>query len=141
GFLDSPYQCFSAIAGNPYFIDLETLLGERLLKEADLADLRRLPPDRVDYGAQWVLRWPVLKKAFNTFVSDASRTDKAEFTAFKRSKRDWLDSYTRFIALKGNFDGRSWQNWPEELKHHGNAKKTILKVELELADEMEAQAW
>lgn len=112
GFGDSPYQCFSAFAGNPYFIDLETLLGQGLLKEDDLADLTRLPKDRVDYGAQWVLRWPVLKKAFQTFISDASRAEKSAFAAFKRSKKEWLDPYTRFIALKGRFDGRSWQNWP-----------------------------
>src|SRR3984893_6183541 len=73
GFGDSPYQCFSAFAGNPYFIDLETLVEQSLLKEHDLDDLRRLPADRVDYGAQWILRWPVLKKAFNNFASDASR--------------------------------------------------------------------
>src|SRR6202030_3826258 len=71
GFGDSPYQCFSAFAGNPYFIDLETLVGQRLLDEHDLAELRRLPADKVDYGAQWVLRWPILRKAFRTFMADA----------------------------------------------------------------------
>jgi 4-alpha-glucanotransferase len=139
GFGDSPYQCFSAFAGNPYFIDLETLIGQGLLKEHELADLRRLPAQRVDYGAQWVLRWPVLKKAFNAFTSDASRADKNEFAAFKRSKKEWLDPYTRFIALKGKFGGWSWQNWPQELKYYAPAKKTISKSEL--GDEMEAQAW
>ena len=39
GFGDSPYQCFSAFAGNPYFIDPETLIGHGLLEERDLADL------------------------------------------------------------------------------------------------------
>jgi 4-alpha-glucanotransferase len=139
GFGDSPYQCFSAFAGNPYFIDLETLIGQGLLKEHELADLRRLPAQRVDYGAQWVLRWPVLKKAFHAFTSDASRADKNEFAAFKRSKKEWLDPYTRFIALKAKFGGRSWQNWPQELKYYAHAKKTISKSEL--GDEMEAQAW
>jgi 4-alpha-glucanotransferase len=139
GYGDSPYQCFSAFAGNPYFIDLETLVGQRLLKEHDLAELRRLPTDRVDYGAQWVLRWPILKKAFRTFLSDASKADRNEFAAFKRSKKEWLDPYTRFIALKGKFDGCSWQNWPEELKRYGIAKKSALKSEL--GEEIEAQAW
>jgi 4-alpha-glucanotransferase len=139
GFGDSPYQCFSAFAGNPYFIDLETLLGQGLLKEHDLVDLRRLPEDRVDYGAQWILRWPVLKKAFRTFIADASRAEKNAFAAFKKSKKEWLESYTRFIALKGKFDGCSWQNWPPELKYHANAKKLISKSEL--GEEMEAQAW
>ncbi len=139
GFGDSPYQCFSAFAGNPYLIDLETLVGQRLLNEHDLAELRRLPTHKVDYGAQWVLRWPILKKAFRTFISDASRAEKNEFAAFKRSKKEWLDPYTRFIALKGKFDGRSWQNWPEELKRYAIAKRSVLKSEL--GEEIEAQAW
>jgi 4-alpha-glucanotransferase len=139
GFGDSPYQCFSAFAGNPYFIDLETLVGQGLLKEHDLDDLRRLPADQVDYGAQWILRWPVLQKAFNNFVSDASRADKSEFAAFKRSKKEWLDPYTRFIALKGKFGGCSWQNWPEAVKQYATAKKSVSKSELGI--EIESQAW
>jgi 4-alpha-glucanotransferase len=139
GFGDSPYQCFSAFAGNPYFIDLETLVGQGLLNEHDLDSLRRLPADRVDYGSQWILRWPVLKKAFNNFVSDASRADKSEFAAFKKAKKEWLDPYTRFIALKGKFDGRSWQNWPGEVKQYATAKKSISKSEL--GSEIETQAW
>jgi 4-alpha-glucanotransferase len=139
GFGDSPYQCFSAFAGNPYFIDLETLIGQGLLEQRDLTELQRLPADRVDYGAQWILRWPILKKAYRTFVSEASRADKTEFAAFKKSKKEWLDPYTRFIALKGKFDGRSWQNWPEELKLYTTGKKLISKAEF--GDEIEAQAW
>ncbi len=139
GFGDSPYQCFSAFAGNPYFIDLETLLDRGLLREHDLDELKRLPQDRVDYGAQWLLRWPVLKKAFQAFLSNASRSDKSDFAAFKKAKKEWLDAYTRFVALKGKFDGRSWQNWPSELKPYATAKKLISKSEL--GDEMEAQAW
>ncbi len=139
GFGDSPYQCFSAFAGNPYLIDLETLVERGLLEDKDLADLRKLPADKVDFGAQWILRWPVLKKAFSRFVSNGSRTDKNQFTAFKKSKKDWLDSYTRFVALKQRFDGCSWPYWPEELRYFANAKKAIPKSELR--DEMEAQAW
>jgi len=139
GFGDSPYQCFSAFAGNPYFIDLETLVGQGLLDDHDLDDLRRLPADRVDYGAQWILRWPVLKKAFNNFASDASRADRNEFAAFKKSKKEWLDPYTRFIALKGKFDGCSWQNWPKEVKQYITAKKSVSKSEL--GNEIETQAW
>ncbi|MBV8376862.1 MAG: 4-alpha-glucanotransferase [Verrucomicrobia bacterium] len=139
GFGDSPYQCFSAFAGNPYLIDLETLLEEGLLREDDLAELRRLPIHRVDYGAQWILRWPVLKKAFRNFLSDASRADKNAFVAFKKERKEWLEPYTRFIALKKKFEGRSWQEWPQELKFYGEARKLAAKSEL--ADEMEAEAW
>ena len=139
GFGDSPYQCFSAFAGNPYLIDLEALVERRLLAEPDLVELRGLPADKVDYGAQWILRWPILKKAFSAFVSHGSRADKTAFAAFKKSKKEWLDPYTRFVALKQRFDGCSWPYWPKELRHFAQAKKAIPKSELR--DEMEAQAW
>jgi 4-alpha-glucanotransferase len=139
GFGDSPYQCFSAFAGNPYFIDLEALVARNFIEERDLAELRRLPADRVDYGAQWILRWPVLKKAFQVFVSNASRSERNEFATFKKSNKEWLDAYTRFIALKGKFDGCSWQFWPDEFRYYAKAKRAITKAGL--GDETEAQAW
>ncbi len=139
GFGDSPYQCFSAFAGNPYLIDLEALVERRLLAEPDLDELRGLPADKVDYGAQWILRWPILKKAYSAFASHGSRADKTAFAAFKKSKKEWLDSYTRFVALKQRFDGCSWPYWPKELRHFAQAKKAVPKSELR--DEMEAQAW
>jgi 4-alpha-glucanotransferase len=139
GFGDSPYQCFSAFAGNPYFIDLETLVARNLLDELDLAELRRLPADRVDYGAQWILRWRILKKAFYAFISHAPRSEKNEFATFKKSNREWLDAYARFIALKGKFDGCSWRFWPDEYRYYAKTKKTVSKSGL--SDEIEAQAW
>ena len=139
GFGDSPYQCFSAFAGNPYFLDLETLAGQHYLEENDLVELRRLPVDFVDYGAQWVLRWPVLRKAYEAFVTDGSRAEKADFAAFRKNHKDWLEAYARFIALKGKFDGSSWQLWPSAFRNYSKAKKSAAKSEM--AEEIDAQAW
>src|SRR6516164_2448364 len=107
GYGDSPYQCFSAFAGNPYLIDLETLVGQHYLEEDDLAELRRLPAGCVDYGAQWLLRWPILRKAYQAFAAYASRVERADFATFRKNQKDWLEAYARFIALKGKHDGRS----------------------------------
>jgi 4-alpha-glucanotransferase len=51
GYGDSPYQCFSAFAGNPYLIDLQALVRAGLLQPGDVAPLQALPRDRVDFGA------------------------------------------------------------------------------------------
>jgi 4-alpha-glucanotransferase len=139
GFGDSPYQCFSAFAGNPYFLDLETLVAQHYLEENDLVELRRLPVDFVDYGAQWVLRWPVLKKAYQAFVTHGSRVEKTEFATFRKNHKDWLEAYARFIALKGKFDGNSWQLWPSTFRNYSKAKKSAVKPDL--AEEIDAQAW
>ena len=60
GYGDSPYQCFSAFAGNPYFIDLDPLVTDGLLNEDELSPLHALPKDHVDYGALYGVFWPIL---------------------------------------------------------------------------------
>jgi len=67
GYGDSPYQCFSAFAGNPYLIDLKALIAPGLLTAAELAPLATLNPERVDYGALYEKKWPLLAQAYARF--------------------------------------------------------------------------
>src|SRR5690606_12023824 len=67
GYGDSPYQCFSAFAGNPYLIDLVPLQRARLLYDDDLSTLRALPAAGVDFGQLYTTKWPVLFKAWENF--------------------------------------------------------------------------
>lgn len=85
GYGDSPYQSFSTFAGNPYFIDLDTLVEEGLLMEEELSDLSFSDSEeRVDYGKLYKLRFPVLDKAVKRFLArleaetESKRKDKAE---------------------------------------------------------------
>jgi 4-alpha-glucanotransferase len=139
GFGDSPYQCFSAFAGNPYLIDLELLVEEGFLTDQDLDPLRPLPPDHVDYGEQWIVRWPVLKKAYQNFEQFASPKALKEFKLFRTARKEWLLPYTRFIALKGRFQGRSWQEWPPEYRYYSKAKRRLKKMAIDA--EIDAHAW
>jgi 4-alpha-glucanotransferase len=139
GYGDSPYQCFSAFAGNPYLIDLELLVGEGLLDDGDLAPLRGLPARHVDYGAQWKHRWEILKRAHFNFTSKASAKERSAFHNFVRDNRTWLDPYARFIATKNHFGGRSWLEWPREIKHQDLAKKLLRKADL--GEDYEAQTF
>ncbi|MGK0310384.1 MAG: 4-alpha-glucanotransferase, partial [Lentimonas sp.] len=67
GYGDSPYQCFSAFAGNPYFIDLEPLVAEGLVHETELDVLRILPKKQVEYSALYENFWPILHQAYSRF--------------------------------------------------------------------------
>lgn len=85
GYGDSPYQSFSTFAGNPYFIDLSTLVEEGLLLKEELSDLSFSDSEeRVDYGKLYKLRFPVLDKAVKRFLArleaetESERKDKAE---------------------------------------------------------------
>jgi len=104
GYGDSPYQCFSAFAGNPYLIDLDEFKNEGLLQESDLEPLRTLAIDYVDYGAQWELRWRVLQKAYSNFSETASGSSRDAFLKFRDVNSDWLKSYAnqRGVSIFGD---------------------------------------
>ena len=108
GYGDSPYQSFSAFAGNPYFIDFSELAADGLLCGADLDPLRSLPRGRCDYGAIYGLVPPLLRKAAANFRSSAGARRKAEFGKFCAARAKWLGSYALFAALKQKFGGASW---------------------------------
>ena len=125
GYGDSPYQSFSACAGNHYLIDLDTLVEEGLLETEELDINWGNVPGRVDYGAMYVQRAKVLKQAFARFTSDEA------YRAFAAENESWLADYSLFMALKEANGGAPWLNWPEKLKNHDAAaleeKRTELK--------------
>ncbi len=108
GYGDSPYQCFSSFAGNPYFIDLGKLAEQELLTpaEIDSADWGA-DAQNVDYGKLYFGRFPLLEKAFARF----ERSDALD--EFSKN-REWLLDYALFMALKDHFGGKAWTEWPDE---------------------------
>lgn len=110
---DSPYQGFSAFAGNPYFIDLTVLCEEGLLSEAKLKDINfGTNPEYVDYGKMYENRYPVLREAFEK--SDFA--ESKEFAAFEKKNKYWLNDYAMFMAIKNHFNGKPWQEWEASIK-------------------------
>lgn len=117
GYGDSPYQCFSAFAGNPLLIDPEQLVGDGLLGWDDLfRDLPDFPVDRVDYG--WVIHWkmPLLKRSFYAFRERAAAHLKADFAAFCADNAGWLDDFAFFMALKDAHGGAAWNTWEMDIR-------------------------
>lgn len=114
GYGDSPYQSFSTFAGNPYFIDLDTLVQEKLLlqEECEACDWGD-DPEKVDYEKIYTSRFVVLKKAFERF----DRSDEG-YRNFYENHKEWVEEYALFMVLKNHFGGTSWQNWPKEIRNH-----------------------
>lgn len=139
GYGDSPYQCFSAFAGNPYLIDLAPLVAAGLLAESDLAPLRALPAERVDYGALHRLKLPLLRRAHRAWTAKRPALPYGDFAAFRREHASWLDSYCAFRALKDHCGGAAWTEWPAELRDFAAAQRSPLLAQL--ADECEAHAF
>ncbi|MCC8103939.1 MAG: 4-alpha-glucanotransferase [Clostridiales bacterium] len=113
GYGDSPYQPFSAFAGNPYFIDLDTLAAEGLLKKSEYESLEfGADEEYVDYAKLYQNRLPVLKQAFRR----ANPEKNEKFLQFCEEQKDWLVDYSLFMAVKNRFGGKSWDEWNEEIR-------------------------
>ncbi|MDG1701969.1 MAG: 4-alpha-glucanotransferase [Opitutae bacterium] len=113
---DSPYQCFSAFAGNPYFINWDDLKEHGWIESKDLAHLKSLSKDKVDYGALFSAFWPVVNKAFIGFKKELELSEELrnELFDFYKNHDFWLYDYCNFRALKEHFGNRSHLEWKNE---------------------------
>lgn len=111
GYGDSPYQSYSSFAGNPYFIDLESLEKDGLIENDyrfdDYGD-----PEKANYEKVALLKVEVLKDAFKRSRS----RDLHGFTAFLEQEKYWLEDYALFMAIKEDQNGIPWYEWDENLK-------------------------
>ena len=110
GYGDSPYMCFSAMAGNPMLISLETLRDKAWLEDDDLNSLPPYPCS-VDFGRVIKEKQPLLKKAWRRFRDHGSSEQKLAFTQFCETNAHWLDDFSLFMALKEHYHGKPWVNW------------------------------
>jgi len=110
---DSPYQSFSVHAGNPYFIDPETLEKDGLLKADEYKDKNwGDSSDSVDYGAIYENIFDVLKCAHKRFRKKPSKS----YAKFVVENKNWIYDYGLFMALKFSHDGKAWYEWEDGLK-------------------------
>ncbi len=129
---DSPYQSFSAFAGNPYFIDLDILAKEGLLTKEEINECYWGSDEtRTDYAALFENRYPLLRKAFE-------RSDYYKEEAYSKFLVDswyWLNDYALYMAIKFHFDNKEWTLWPDDIKYRtGDAPERYRE---ELKDDIE----
>ena len=116
GYGDSPYQCFSAFAGNTLLISPELLVDEGLLSADDIARSPAFSQERVDFDRVIKFKSALLVKAFERFTETASATElRTEFEAFCQQAASWLDDYALFRALKDANGGAMWNEWEPAL--------------------------
>lgn len=129
GFGDSPYQCFSAFAGNPYLIDLRDLEAKGFLKGGEIGAVEALGSGPVDFGGLYRVKWGLLKKAYERWKADGEPSLGGEsFEDFKARHALWLEPYALFRALKERYEGRSWLEWPAESRRTSGVKPAVRKT-------------
>jgi 4-alpha-glucanotransferase len=115
GYGDSPYQSFSAFAGNPLLISPDVLLKEGFLTPTDVEDVPAFPIDRVDYGPVIEFKKTLLRRSFEHFEGAATRAQRAEFAEFCMMNQAWLADFALFMALKDHFGGVAWNAWAADI--------------------------
>jgi 4-alpha-glucanotransferase len=133
GYGDSPYQCFSAFAGNPYLISPQDLLSDGLLTQDDLNAKPDFLASRVDFGLLIPWKLELLLKSFSRFQA-APENFQTEFDYFRAENAFWLDDHTLFMALKEANGGGAWNGWPEPLRKR--RKSALSKAKNELSETM-----
>lgn len=115
GFGDSPYQCFSAFAGNPMLLNMAWLATDNLLPPGALNRVPDFPKDHVEYGE--VLKWKMglLADVYSYFTKWASLEEKKQFEAFLQKNSAWLEDFALFMALKRHFK-LAWNDWPLDIR-------------------------
>lgn len=129
---DSPYQSFSVYAGNPYFIDFETLKREGLIKKSDYEEIKWQDNERqVNYSLIYENCFKVLRQAYKTYRRDISK----RYHDFVEKNKSWLDDYALFMALKFKNVGKPWYEWDKKLA--ARDKDALEKAADELSRETE----
>ncbi len=137
GYGNSPYQPFSAFAGNPYFISPEKLIEDGFLTWDDCSGLDfGNDEERVDYGALYENRFTLLKKAYERFKErlENDKELKKKYGDFQERESFWLKDFALFSAIKEKHNGDSWLNWEESLRKR--EKEALKAAEEELSDEI-----
>ena len=124
GFGDSPYHSCSAFASTPYFIALDELRSRGILEKGEYEALAWGGENgRVDYGALYRLRWPVLRRAAGRFFAFPDD----DYYAFCFENEDWLEDYALYMAAKGENGMKSWLEWPEALRRRQSGALEALR--------------
>ncbi len=118
GYGDSPYQSFSAFAGNPLLISPDHLVRDGYLPRESVDEVPAFPTNKVDYG--WVIQYKtdLLTRAYTHFAGSGTLAQRQAFDQFCTAQADWLEDYALFMAVKDHHvdhEGGVWNTWPRDI--------------------------
>lgn len=138
GYGDSPYQCYSAYAGNPLLIDIDMLIEENLVNPDD-HDLLIIDKKEsfADYAQLYSFKNIILHKAYGKFTEIAAVEQKLAFDKFCRKNSFWLDDFALFMSLKIHFGQKMWTSWDDDIRLR--EENALAKYTEKLFDEINTQ--
>ena len=133
GYGDSPFQCFSSIAGNPLLISLEKLKESAILEASDFDDQPDFPEDRSDFERLIPWKTSLLRKAAQRFLTTASGSDRRAFDEFCSRNESWLSDFALFMGCKEENAGVAWNRWPAKVAARDSSELSAAKARLHSA--------
>ncbi len=137
GYGNSPYQCYSAFAGNPLLIDLNLLVEDGLIDKKELRKIPRFSKGNIEFDKVDNWKYPLLRKAFITFSNSGFEKFQDEYQLFINEHSWWLNDYAFFIAAKNYFGDVVWNEWNDDIKFRNDI--ALQKLGEELANEIDFQ--
>jgi 4-alpha-glucanotransferase len=137
GYGDSPYQCFSAFAGNTLLISPERLVREGLLNAENLGSAPAFSEDKVDFGNAIKFKHALLRVAFERFKQTTDESLRSSFEQFSHRASSWLDDYALYRALKDAQGGKAWNEWEPKLARRDPS--ALARAREELREQIDAQ--
>lgn len=137
GYGDSPYQCFSAFAGNTNLISPRKIIEDGFLTDEEINERPDFPAGRVDFGKVYEWKNHILAKAYERFRLTTSVDLRGKFETFCQEQAGWLEDYALFRAVKKSQNQSSWQNWESPLRLRD--KSALAKAREDLREEILAQ--
>lgn len=134
---NSPYQCYSAFAGNPLMIDLKILAEDGIIDSGIIANRPRFVKKRTDFIKVEKWKIPILLEAFQHFRNTDFHRFQQEYWRFLDEQSWWLHDYALFISARKHFEGTEWKNWPESVKYR--QPEALKDLTVLLSEEIEFQ--
>jgi 4-alpha-glucanotransferase len=137
GYGDSPYQCFSAFAGNPLLVSPELLHQDGLLTKDDLHHSQHFTPNTIDFGEVIGYKQHLLRAAFKHYLHKKHAKLSSDIEEFSKQHKSWLEDFTLFMAVKNHFGGELWTKWDSDIALR--KRSAVKEWKEKLADEIEFQ--
>lgn len=132
----SPYSSISSMAGNTMLLSPELMADEGLLNKKSFEEYYQPAEDKVNYVKVEMIKQELWDKAYQNFKQNNASGQPA-FQSFCGREAYWLDDYATFVAIKNEYDGRPWFEWPDEYKlRDRNALNTFTKAHREAIDKI-----
>jgi 4-alpha-glucanotransferase len=130
---DSPYQSFSAFAGNVNLLSPELLQQDGLVS-AELWAGEQFASDHVDYARITPFKSKLLRTAWVTFQKGGAGNLRSEFEAYCTAEAAWLDDYALFVAVRESLGGAQMVDWPADVLRRNPV--ALAELEKALASEI-----